>query len=652
MTFLCFVLDLRSLPLPLLKDFRQSLLQLANLYAISSPSRGSRSQTPGDLIALCYIQRNRSSDIDELEIAYSPRGQFNLRDFHHAVSSLPEDCFLSDLDASKIPEAEGPILSKLLHGDYLYSWGGKDIARKVFVISSLLLESMEYSREMLADAASKKVRLEFILIERGDTTTNLFSQASEKVKDFLDCMSNMKNCVFHRYSWDDWLFSGFVKSWLQELKGDIEEPLKATFYFKNTIMDSGNHFSCNLFASAVHMVDGFVPCQTCRCHGLPAGSAAGRTSMSCPVANQELALSELSEIGIKVGERTILHLPSFQSYSEPQRVHGHIRFNVIERTSLCSLSEGVILGTSYFAVPCNDAELSSAECGKQNLNTQPVFHGICGALHSLDQGLVCTSTCNTDTMRESIFTFFYLLQPSDKGPMLLRKLAGSEEILTIPERDGLSPSSEVTQIESSIQANLLKIGLRDYNPLQHELGFHMKLNALVKESLQIGAIVPRRSKPISKPDFRRAVEQSPIPTMLESQFDEDGHMLTQLTDEGRKACDDEWEQLVVNELNGSLSPALRSVGELEVRSPDESLAEKTSSILERLEPPRSQTPSPSSPNVAVDNLKKQMTGPPCASMKKPLVPFEQSDHERLYSLSQPLKPNFQRFKRNRIFNFS
>ncbi|KAF3790437.1 hypothetical protein EJ110_NYTH16436 [Nymphaea thermarum] len=228
----------------------------------------------------------------------------------------------------------------------------------------------------------------------------------------------------------------------------------------------------------------------------------------------------------------------------------------------------------------------------------------------------------------------------------LQKLAGSEEILTIPKRDGLSPSSEVTQIESSIQANLLKIGLRDYNPLQHELGFHMKLNALrLRRIILYRAIVPRRSKPISKPDFRRAAEQTPIPTMLDSQFDEDGHMLTQLTDEGRKACDDEWEQLVVNELNGSLSPAFLSVREIEVRSPDESLAEKTSSILERLEPPRSQTRSPSSPDVAVNNLNKQMTGPPCASMKKPLVPFEQSDHERLYSLSQPLKPNFQRFKR-------
>ncbi|CAN6470484.1 unnamed protein product [Victoria cruziana] len=275
MTFLCFLLDLRGLPPPLLRDVRQSLLQLANLYAISSPGCGSRSQAPGDPIALCCIQRNRSSGIDELEIAYSPRGQFDLRDFHLAVSSLPEDCFLSDLDASTIPEAE-----------------------------------------------------------------------------------------------DDWVFSGFVKSWLQELKGDIEEPLKATFYFKNKIIDSGNHLSCNLFATAAHMVDGFVPCQTCRCHGLPAGSAAVRPNISCLVTNQELASSELSDTGLKVGEQTILHLPSFQSYSEPQRVHGQITFNVVERTSLFSLSEGAVLGTSYFTLPCNDAELTSAECGKQNLNIQ------------------------------------------------------------------------------------------------------------------------------------------------------------------------------------------------------------------------------------------------------------------------------------------
>ncbi|CAN6470482.1 unnamed protein product [Victoria cruziana] len=647
MTFLCFLLDLRGLPPPLLRDVRQSLLQLANLYAISSPGCGSRSQAPGDPIALCCIQRNRSSGIDELEIAYSPRGQFDLRDFHLAVSSLPEDCFLSDLDASTIPEAEGPILSKLLHDDNLYSWGGKDTAKKVFVISSLLPEGVAYSREMLMDAASKKVRLEFILIERGESAPCLFSQASRKIKDLPDCLSDLKNCVFDKYSWDDWVFSGFVKSWLQELKGDIEEPLKATFYFKNKIIDSGNHLSCNLFATAAHMVDGFVPCQTCRCHGLPAGSAAVRPNISCLVTNQELASSELSDTGLKVGEQTILHLPSFQSYSEPQRVHGQITFNVVERTSLFSLSEGAVLGTSYFTLPCNDAELTSAECGKQNLNIQPVFYGICGTLHSLDQGLVCTSTCNTDTMRESSFTFFYLLQPSDRGPMLLRKLAGSEEIMIVPKHEGLPPSSGMTQIESSIQANLLKIGLRDYNPLEHELGFHRKLNALVKESLQIGAMAPRRSKPIPKPDALRVGKHTSIPTMLDSPFGGDRCMeTTQLTDQEGKTCaEDEWEQLVVNEPCCSLSPAFPSAGEIEVKSFDGSLAEKTSSILERLEPPRSQKLNSSSPVVAVNNLKERKTGYPCSFTKKPLVPFEKSDHERAYSLSQPLKPNFQRFKR-------
>ncbi|CAN6470483.1 unnamed protein product [Victoria cruziana] len=229
----------------------------------------------------------------------------------------------------------------------------------------------------------------------------------------------------------------------------------------------------------------------------------------------------------------------------------------------------------------------------------------------------------------------------------LQKLAGSEEIMIVPKHEGLPPSSGMTQIESSIQANLLKIGLRDYNPLEHELGFHRKLNALVKESLQIGAMAPRRSKPIPKPDALRVGKHTSIPTMLDSPFGGDRCMeTTQLTDQEGKTCaEDEWEQLVVNEPCCSLSPAFPSAGEIEVKSFDGSLAEKTSSILERLEPPRSQKLNSSSPVVAVNNLKERKTGYPCSFTKKPLVPFEKSDHERAYSLSQPLKPNFQRFKR-------
>ncbi|KAE8778036.1 hypothetical protein D1007_49134 [Hordeum vulgare] len=37
---------------------------------------------------------------------------------------------------------------------------------------------------------------------------------------------------------------------------------------------------------------------------------------------------------------------------------------------------------------------------------------------------------------------------------------------------------------------LSKIALKEYNPLHHERGFHSKLNALVKDSLQFGSIAP------------------------------------------------------------------------------------------------------------------------------------------------------------------
>ena len=49
-----------------------------------------------------------------------------------------------------------------------------------------------------------------------------------------------------------------------------------------------------------------------------------------------------------------------------------------------------------------------------------VFQGICSVLHSMDQGLLCSSCCNVETMKEAAFDCYYLLQPSDNGPMLLR----------------------------------------------------------------------------------------------------------------------------------------------------------------------------------------------------------------------------------------
>jgi hypothetical protein len=97
----------------------------------------------------------------------------------------------------------------------------------------------------------------------------------------------------------------------------------------------------------------------------------------------------------------------------------------------------------------------------------------------------------------------------------LQRLAGSEEILPIPDTSSPYTFRVPKEVESSIQASLEKvflslllkcsfkfmfsfflwtsftfllpffqIAIKDYNPLEHERGFHAKLNGLVKESLQ------------------------------------------------------------------------------------------------------------------------------------------------------------------------
>ena len=49
-----------------------------------------------------------------------------------------------------------------------------------------------------------------------------------------------------------------------------------------------------------------------------------------------------------------------------------------------------------------------------------MFQGLCSALHAFDQGLVCSSNCNIETMKEASFYCYYILLPSDKGLMLIR----------------------------------------------------------------------------------------------------------------------------------------------------------------------------------------------------------------------------------------
>lgn len=151
MVLLCFVLDLRSLSPPVIRDLKQSLFQLANYYAISSPKISnyvdgteSNSKLLPDRIGLCYIVRNRISCSDELKIAYKPQGKFSLRDLHGALSNLPLDAFCPESNDS------GALCKDLKLADVLsektvYTWGVQDenVKRKVILISSSLVGALD-----------------------------------------------------------------------------------------------------------------------------------------------------------------------------------------------------------------------------------------------------------------------------------------------------------------------------------------------------------------------------------------------------------------------------------------------------------------------------------------------------------------------------
>jgi len=110
--------------------------------------------------------------IQQLKFAYTPTGNFCLRDFHHAINSLPLDAFVPEIDESGAISCRGlslPLfiylflhsflvnlmicnhtklfidlkLSSVLCDRALYSWGGRDIMRKVIVLSSCFPEDMD-----------------------------------------------------------------------------------------------------------------------------------------------------------------------------------------------------------------------------------------------------------------------------------------------------------------------------------------------------------------------------------------------------------------------------------------------------------------------------------------------------------------------------
>ncbi|XP_008655526.1 uncharacterized protein [Zea mays] len=684
MSLLCFLLDLRNIPPPLLHRLKECLLDLANLYAATTSQTHAVTASPAaagtlpDRLALGYVydpsskpSSSCSSSCPELKIGYRPGEKFSLRDFHHAVNNLPMDGFLADQHGGSLPIRDVSLTS-FFSNKAIYSWATDDISKKVIAIC-MSAQNTEALRRTLMDAAEQCVAVDFIMLEA--EAAFMYGRASENANSFVNRICDLENCVVRRYNPETQVLHGLVKRWLEELKDDKEDTLQAVFVFSDPIIDSVKHIYCNLYASANQITDGFPPCQACKCHGHPIDLfTPSKAKWTCPTTNRQLVVSDIVDTAVRIGEQTVLFLPTLEGSSNLRRVSTSISFVVIERTELASMNEGVIMGRSYVVIPSsNDVEASLAD-ERTDQNTK-IFYGLCETLFKLDQGLVCSSSCNIETMKIGTLQCYYLLQPSEKGPMLLRRLAASEEILPLPDMTRDCSSKITMEIRNSIETSLSKIMLKDYNPLHHERGFHSELNRLVRDSLQFGSIAPSCAP--KDPHNIGSFSEPQVPTCqdLEESMSLNEHedaagglndhpysfsepqpqTSAFITPSKNKASiqskkgkaspsiSEEWEKLIIiDDLDDDFaSPAhprtaVHKPPRPKPPSPVKPLDEKTSRILERLEPPRAK-------KQRANIVSKASTGaapaPASKQIKKPLL------LPREPSASQPLRPSFSRLRR-------
>ncbi|XP_073159286.1 uncharacterized protein [Henckelia pumila] len=696
MVMLCFVLDLRTIPPPILKDLKQSLMMLGNYCALSLSkcdyiSGTTESKPLLDLIGLHYIYTDMSTYYDEVKAAYSPQGDFDLHDFHFALNTLPADNFSPDFNEFDALFCEELKLAEVIDEVVLSS--SKSLERaaklKLIVMSSCLVETLDQTtRDAILDVTDKHVSLEFVFLER---KSSLFGDVTVNRNNVVKQIGDLRNCQFFICTPDLHVRSGLAKRWFQELKVEKEEQLQARFVFKINLLGSLNQLSCNLLTFFNPIIDGFNFYKTCRCHGIPLGHSKLKLSpMSCrcPVTNDNLQTSDMWEKTVEIGEQTTLYMPSFYSSEKLQKrkISSPINFNVIQRTDLGSLSEGIIIGTTHAVAPSTFPHTDDMDTS--NLNNQ-VFQAVCGVLNSFDQGLVCSSNCNLETLTETSFKCYYILLPSEKGLMVLRRLLASEEFLPIPDASRLIHCDGYKETETIVQESLLKIEKNKYDPVQHERGFHQEMNSLVKHSLRVRfdygrAKAPRRvaespeaksnpqgnttgsskrveesSEAKSNPQgnttgsSKRVEESSEAKsnpqgntTGFSKRVEESSEAKSKLQRNTTGRSKGEWVELVVEELPDSDVFPCSSNSErdqLNISSQNsKKLDEKTSSILERLEIPREikrKAVEFTTPSSTIADERPQA--------KRPLIPFEPSNATAVPgpAAGQLIRPNFQRTRK-------
>ncbi|PKI50248.1 hypothetical protein CRG98_029321 [Punica granatum] len=318
-----------------------------------------------------------------------------------------------------------------------------------------------------------------------------------------------------------------------------------------------------------------------RCHGIILNEAAASKTarMCCPITGHDLGCIDVVESSVKIGEKMSLFLPDSSKLINCQKVSTPIDFNVTERTNLGSLSEGVMVGAPHVVTPAAGHEIGETSDEMNELNAQ-LFQGVCRVLHSLDQGLVCYSKYNVEAKRSALFPCYYILQPSENGPMLLRRVAGLEETLPVLNMEKYFGSTVTKEIESSVQASILMVESIDYDPFLHPRGFHKNLNLLVEESIQFRPAPPPEEKVLTSD-----LNTSNANTIRSMDF------VVDLT-RGGEELEEEWEQLVVNEVPSVAAQAhAPTPATANQRGSKEAAAsaadDKTWRILERLEAPGS-----------------------------------------------------------------
>ncbi|GJS61056.1 sperm protamine like protein [Tanacetum coccineum] len=147
-------------------------------------------------------------------------------------------------------------------------WGNhEDVGRKVIVISSCLLEDIDYVTKIaLLDTADKCVSVDFVLLEK---VPGGHGSLSESINNFNRNICDLENCSFCNHLSDAKVLRALVREWLKDLRDEA----------------AGS------------------------CHGYPLDEEDGNklvNSTSCPVTCNELAVLDLIRNSLKVGEHSVL----------------------------------------------------------------------------------------------------------------------------------------------------------------------------------------------------------------------------------------------------------------------------------------------------------------------------------------------------------